>query len=380
MNQAPPSTPRSLLIHDGELSDVRALLSSLQISFVERLGAESQADRQISWDLVIASAKRILDLQLPNSAAPPTQIAILAHDARTLRSSLRRTGTTLMVRRPVHPAALRALVVHSLYRGPEKRRSARVNVGASVRVKVGWRPRPALLVDLSVSGCRLMTERPIEPGAPFRLLLPAELTGGKALSVEASVLECTSSRDPSLGRFVTTASFAAINARLHAQLQFAVDLHVEGPALCEDAPQIPAAGPSPMPALTQPARPAEPVAERRECERLPLDSRVVSLDEEAARVLMGRDLSRSGMRVDPHPLLAVGMNLRLAVHAETREAPLTLHAVVDRDDGERGLVLRFHDLSAELSSYLDYVIHALPLVIDDDDDEGCLVTELLEAS
>ena len=33
-----------------------------------------------------------------------------------------------------------------------------------------------------------------------------------------------------------------------------------------------------------------------------------------------------------------------------------------------------------LSRYLDYVIHALPLVIDDDDDEGCLVTELLEAS
>jgi len=66
--------------------------------------------------------------------------------------------------------------------------------------------------------------------------------------------------------------------------------------------------------------------------------------------------------------------------AVTREAPLILHAAVDRDDGERGLVLRFYDLSAELSRYLDYVIHALPLVIDDDDDEGCLVTELLDAS
>ena len=97
-------------------------------------------------------------------------------------------------------------------------------------------------------------------------------------------------------------------------------------------------------------------------------------------MLMGRDLSRGGMRVDPNPLLAVGMKLQLAVHAETREMPLILNAVVDRDDGERGLVLRFCDLSAELSRYLDYVIHALPLVIDDDDDEGCLITELLEAS
>ena len=111
------------MIHDGDLADVRALLVSLRIPFVERLGAETAEDRNCRWDLVIASAKRILDLQIPHSSSPPTQIAILSHDARTLRSSLRRTGTTLMVRRPVHPAALRALVLHSLYRGPEKRRS-----------------------------------------------------------------------------------------------------------------------------------------------------------------------------------------------------------------------------------------------------------------
>src|SRR6185436_14237297 len=110
----------------------------LQVPFTERLGAEQDEDRRTRWDLVIASARRILELQLPSAVCPPTQIAILSHDARTVRSSLRRTGTTLMVRRPVHPAALRALVVHALYRGPEKRRAARVNVGAPVRLKVGW--------------------------------------------------------------------------------------------------------------------------------------------------------------------------------------------------------------------------------------------------
>ena len=86
------------------------------------------------------------------------------------------------------------------------------------------------------------------------------------------------------------------------------------------------------------------------------------------------------MRVSPNPRLAVGMKLQLAVHTETRETPLILSAVVDRDDGERGLVLRFCDLSAEAGRYLDYVIHALPLVIDDDDEEGCLIAELLEAN
>src|SRR5687768_10952349 len=92
MTDAPAATPRSLLIHDGELADVSALLASLGIPFVERVGAEYPSDRAHPWELVIASAKRILDLKLPRSAHPPKQIAILAHDARTLRSSLRRSG------------------------------------------------------------------------------------------------------------------------------------------------------------------------------------------------------------------------------------------------------------------------------------------------
>jgi hypothetical protein len=387
-----PASSRSLLIHDGELADVRALLTSLSISFIERIGTEREEDRSHAWDLVIASARRLLELQLPSSLAPPAQIAILSHDARTLRSSLRRTGTTLMVCRPVHPAALRALVLHALYRGPEKRRSVRVNVGAPVGIKLGWRQRPALLIDLSVSGCRLLTDRPLEPGAAFRLQIPAELARGRALAVEARVLDSTVNREPGQGRFVTTAVFDA-NARAHAQLHAVVASHAEGPAMWRSAPRIESApiaprraGPADGPSLCEEPAQVDSVPdelEEKPLERLeieePLDLGNAALDEEAARVLMGRDLSRAGMRVEPNPQLAVGMKLRLAVHAETREAPLILHAIVDRDDGERGLMLRFQDLSAELSRYLDYVIHALPLVIDDDDDEGCLVTELIEA-
>jgi PilZ domain-containing protein len=384
MTHVPAATPRSLLIHDGELADVRELLAALAVPFVERIGPECDEDRRCPWDLVIASAKRILELHLPSASAPPTQIAILSHDARTLRSSLRRTGTTLMVRRPVHPAALRALVLHALYRGPEKRRSTRVNIGAPVRVKVGWRQRSALLVDLSVTGCRLITDRATAPGDAFRLLMPAELAGGKALALEARVVACSLSRDPAVGRFVTMAAFESLNARTHAHLHAAVAAHAEGPALWQGGAAVITPLDSAPPISEAPhvdSPPAESVACETELELDELECDFDALlEDEGARVLMGRDLSRSGMRVDPNPLLAVGMKLQLAVHAETREMPLVLQAVVERDDGERGFVLRFCDLSAELSRYLDYVIHALPLVIDDDDDEGCLITELLEAS
>ena len=379
MKPVPATTPRSLLIHDGELADVRALLVSLKIPFEERLGAESVEDRRSRWDLVIASAKRILDLQLPWTSSPPIQIAILSHDARTLRSSLRRTGTTLMVRRPFHPAALRALVLHSLYRGPEKRRAARANVGAPARMKFGWRHRHAILVDLSASGCRLMTDRPIERGKAFRLEISSQVAGGRALAVAAHVVQCIASADPALGRYVISASFDSVDARPHAQLNAAVATHAEGPAVRDGAPPI--AGAAATTAAEPIAgEPAQPDAEQADLALDDLELDLGPLDEEAARVLMGRDLSRGGMRIDPDPRLALGMKLQLAVHAETRELPLILHAVVDRDDGERGLVLRFCDLSAEITRYLDYVIHALPLVIDDDDDEGCLIAELVEAA
>src|SRR5262245_52892239 len=234
MSHEPGSPPTSLLLHDGELADVRALLVSLGVRFAERLGAELPEDRVGRWPLVIGSARRILDCQLARSSAP-IQIAILAHDARTLRTSLRRSGATFMVRRPVHPAALRALVLHSLYRGPEKRRSARVNVGAPVRLRVGWRRRAAVLIDLSVGGCRLVSDRPLERGHAFRLQLPDALSGVGALGVNALVLACVRNRDAQSGRFVVTASFEPIGTALLATVQAAVARHTGGPAVCEGA-------------------------------------------------------------------------------------------------------------------------------------------------
>jgi hypothetical protein len=255
-----------------------------------------------------------------------------------------------------------------------------------VRLRVGWRRRNAILIDLSVGGCRLMSDRPIERGTAFRLQIPAALSGGSTLHVSARVLDCALNRDPQTGRFVATASFDPIGASLLARLQAAVAVHAGGPAVCEGARPWGGIAPEPASASAPPTAPTAPAVEspagteRRASERHQLDRRNVALGDEATRVLMGRDLSRGGMRVGPNPLLAVGMKLRLAVHTETRETPLVLTAAVDRDDGERGLLLRFDDLSAEVTHYLDYVILTLPLVDVGEDDSGFLITELIEAS
>jgi hypothetical protein len=395
MKRQPAAPPLTLLVHDGELADVRALLEAIGTPFVERLGAASGEDRSAHWDLVIASPKRILDLQLDAPGAQPTQIAILAQDSRTLRTSLRRAGIQLMVRRPVHPATLRALVVHALYRGPEKRRSARVNVGAPVRLRFGWRQRPAILVDLSVTGCRLVTEKPIERGKVVRLQIPPALSGGKAVGVRARVLSSAADRERTAGRFITTARFEQVNHRLHEQLRAAVAVHQDGPAVYEGAARDPAAAsraagtqavlpiapPPPAAAVTETL--TVPAVESAQCEAsepAAPDPPMIALVEEATRVLMGRDITIGGMRVSPNPLLAVGMDLSLAVHAGDRETPLVVRARVYRDEGERGMVLRFHELSGEASRYLNAVMDDLDLVDVDADGQGCLVTEVLEAS
>lgn len=447
-----PAPPMSLLVHDGELADLRSLLEELGTPFVERRGALGTEDRAIRWDLVIATPKRMLELHLRPADSDPVQIAILEQDSRTLRNSLRRAGITLIVRRPVHRAALRALILHSLYRGPEKRRAARVSIGAPVRYRTGWRHRDAILADLSVGGCRLLTDRITERGRAFVLRLPATVSGGRSFSVKARTLQSGIAEGAPLGTRFVTARFENLTRRQLELLRAAITAHADGPASYAGNGAIPAAGPgppegalaTPLPVEPEPPAaaaapslerepvswtemPAEPDAleatlgaadanedldadfeldvevedetgdepetegplravaplggeERRDGPRRALEQRVVALGEEATRVLMGHEISVGGMRVKPTPGLAVGTELDLAVHVESRDKPLVVRARVHRDDGESGLVLRFHELDAEVRRYLNDMMDQLPVVDGGEDGGSFLVTEILAAA
>jgi hypothetical protein len=64
------------------------------------------------------------------------------------------------------------------------------------------------------------------------------------------------------------------------------------------------------------------------------------------------------MRVEPHPRLARGARLRLALQPPGGAPPLLLEAEVARDDGERGLVLRFLAVSASARLALERMLDA----------------------
>jgi hypothetical protein len=379
---SPSATPTTLLLHDGELADVCQLLGGLGLEFHERRGSPSREDARRAFDLVVSTPKRLLELDA--GPAQPVRIAILEKDSKTLRAMLHRAGVDLIVRRPVHPAALRLLVLHSLYRGPEKRRSLRVSVGAPVRFRVGLRRRSAILADLSTTGCRLLSPFELECGRRVRLHVTREIADGRPFRIRGTVVRAGESEQR--GVFALALAFDAHSAKVRDRLRAAVAAHSTGPAvLSQPGPAMPApattAPPRARPEPTPPGAAAAAPTDRRNGPRLAYERHVIALGVEAARVLLGCDISAGGMRIQPHPDVAVGDELRIALHVRAGEKPLAVNARVIRDDAERGLVLAFHDLDAAAESFLGRMAQFLPILAVRDEAgtaAGVVVSEILD--
>lgn len=418
------STPVSLLLHDGELRDICELMEELGLRFRERRGSATHEDRIRSWDLVVGTPRHLLELDWSRVGQAPRRIAVVERDSRTLRSVLQRAGIDLVVRRPVHPASLRLLLLHTLYDGPEKRQTQRVTIGSRVIVRTGWRRRPALLVDLSLSGCRLLCGESPDENRKLKIALPRETTGGKPLTLKGSVLRCTDSEFP--GVTAIAVSFAPQSRQESQRLSEVIVSHASGPAqLAERDNPVPVDSPAacsatplppPEPERRQPPEkmqlPAKSIplppphdepdlsageshaastlgtddedlhdsSERRSRVRHVYDRHVIALGIEATRVLIGRDISMGGMRVDPNPNMSVGDQIQLAIHVREHEHPLVIEATVARDDGHDGMVLQFQKLSTGAEHCLQQMIDFLPiLAIRDDSGEGTgiFVSEIL---
>jgi hypothetical protein len=380
--------PAVLLVHDGELSDLAPVVGGLGVELHERVGTPTESERAWSWDLVVGTPRRLIELdEGPGYASQ--RIAVLSADSRTARSLVARAGIRLTVRLPVHPAALRLLVLHSLYRGPERRRTRRAGIGSAVRLRSGLRRRTAILVDLSRRGCGLLTTDALPRDRRLSVAIPAEVAGGRPLSL-IGVVARVAEADPRMpGVHSMVVLFEGTSARDLRRLDEIVAAHAGSPAVCDPSAGVPLADPAAWPTARpgDPALEAEPALEvddadeeRRAGPRLEFTDPVIALGGEAARILLGRDLSAGGMRVDPHPDLRVGTEVRLALHLGVCAEPLVVRARVDRDDGNDGLVLVFHDLDADARSEVERMLALLPVVEMPDSGEetgGLVVSQIL---
>jgi c-di-GMP-binding flagellar brake protein YcgR len=370
------TNPMVLLLHDNELSQVGLLLKELGVDYVERQGNPTDVDQRVNWSLIIASQKRVNLFDGNDKMENARRIAIIENDSRTLRAMLRRLGVDYVVARPVHAAALRLLILHCLYRGPERRNQTRVSVGAQIQYRSGFFKRDAILADLSLRGCRLVSDKPAKAGSKIRIIIPIEISTGKQFSLSGNVLRTTENHSCELGQSIAIA-FYGLSTTQGQHLRRVCESYASGPAkLLGTTSDLLVGG------VNSPVEEPDPDragAERRIGPRKGFDRRIVSLNDEAARVLLCRDISLGGMRVESNDSLVPGDDLLIAVHAKARTEPLVVSARVTRDDGPNGLILEFHDLSNENEVNLRNMVERLPSNETSDETESDpVVSEIVE--
>ena len=385
---------RVLLVDDGELDDVRDCLLALGAEFAHLRGGAVPAHLEAPRDLFITSTRHAtLARAWPKQDASgrPLRIAVVSEDSGTLRATLRQMGFTFLVRRPVHPVALRLLLMHALYQGKERRSKQRVPLGYRVSLKVGMRRRDALLVDLGEESCRVITQDAIPEASKVSVQVPSELCGDDAFTLPGRVVRCQNDRSsPADGSYAVAIQFSQLGESALSLLDEALAAHQLGAASPRDRSEAPLGTPGATADETSPrvvrrvplcegeaarerrggTRANAPSAEkqtrldRRRQLRGHYSNRVVAAASDGSlhRVLIGRDLSPGGMRVDPQKDLAVGASLRIAIYDNARETPVVVRAKVARDDGKRGLALIFEDLAPGVAEHLEQLVAGLPPV------------------
>lgn len=403
-------SPDVLLLDDGELEDVQETLAELDASYGRIRGGAITPGTPPPRKLLVTTPRRMDAVDLDGADAV-VRIVVVEEDSPTLRAHLRAVGFDYLVRRPVHPEALRLLLMRCLYSGNEKRREPRVPVGLEVSFRTGLLPRRATLADLSTRGCRLLSRSALPIGRRISVKIPQHSGAGGALKVEGAVVRM--GLDEHLGPDGPYSAAVAFDSALPGDVRNEIEWILEeqgrGPTTLagetETLPtgkrrRAPRETPVGEPALDPPEIRVETVAhevrvevdvqleanpektrERRSGHRGTYPRRVPAFSDRATRVLVARDLSTGGLRVERDSGLALGDRLHLAIYGSADEEPFMVWATAARDDGEAGLLLRFDAVDPAIAARLEQVVANLPAVESLDDDEahamGTVVTEIL---
>ena len=234
--------PAVLILDDGELDDVQKILEDLEVEFGRVQGGAIAPNTPHPKSLLMATPRRISAVSAIDAASggedPPVRVVVVDQDSKTLRDQLRQVGFDYLVRRPVHPEALRLLVMHSLYRGDEKRREPRVAVGLEISFQTGEIQRRATLVDLSTGGCRLISSFEFEADKEVLVTLPETLGATEPIALEGKILR--SSYDKRIGEegmYSASVQFENLSSDLRKELEWVIEDKVGGPPALNSALQ-----------------------------------------------------------------------------------------------------------------------------------------------
>jgi hypothetical protein len=227
--------PAVLLLDDGELDDIKDMLEEAQVAYGRVRGEAIAQNTPPPSRLLVATPRRIDAVRLPEPDGSEEdgliRIVVVSEDSNTLRARLREVGFDYLVRRPVHPEALRLLLLHCVYTGEERRTEPRVPVGFEVSFRTGLLPRRATLADLSTRGCRILSRWGLEPGKRITLTIPQRVGIAASISVRGRVVRMTLDEHlrPELP-YSAAVAFDPVSPEVRHELEWILEERARGPA------------------------------------------------------------------------------------------------------------------------------------------------------
>lgn len=366
--------PSVLLVDDGELDALHALLERLHVDVLRASATDPGQALERPRDLLLSSGPRALEMPALEGDEQPLWVCVYDPDYLVLREPLCAAGVHYLVSSELAPQAMELFLRQVLHTGEERRRIRRLPQHCEVALRVRGARSKAVLLELSRESCVMITDDAIEEGRRVEFTLPADLTGDDPLELVGAVLRSTA---PESGEGATTV-FRLIELST-TQMARVHDL-LAGEGLT--TPVTPLADDPAAFALSEDADaegnevPGEGATDRRSTPRHSWDQRVDAISWYGApappRIALGRDLSMEGLRIAGSPLSIVGDEASLALYPnESRKEPLLLQARVVRIEGDEA-GLRFEELTPRQRAELERILAATPAVEPLDGDGGSL--------
>lgn len=371
--------PDVLILDDGELDGLARLLGDLGVAHRRLRGGAIGEEIEPPSSLLVATPRRAGSVRAgsPPGALPgrPLRVISTEEDSTPMREMLRRQGFDWLVRRPTHREVWRLLVQRALYQGDERRRDERVPVGSEVELPEAPDDARAVMVDISNRGGRLLANFAVKTGDRLSIVLPAEAAEGEPLELHGRAVRVTARGERfGVGMLFDRDLPEATRQRLGSILNSWSHGDPLAQRSSDDDAPLPSCESPAIPGLTLDDETDPAVAanvevgiripaggdERRRHRRGPFLRAVPAAGETSTAVLMGRDLSAGGMRIEPLPGLGVGDRFEIAIYGPDRPEPFRLQSEIVRDDGEQGLALAFRDVPEEVARGLEKLVACLP--------------------
>jgi hypothetical protein len=356
-----------VLDEEDELARIQTLVTRLGVDCVHWQGGSDDEPPQ-PRDLLVTTGAKALKMPVPEEPASetdgPVWLCVNNGDFFPLRDRLRERGVHYLVQMTTDDEALRLLLQQILYRGTNRRSADRLPMGFQVEVKIGKAKKSrAKLLELSSEGCRFECGRAIEESTPLSVKIPKSL-GGIEFEIIGQVIRSESQPG---GKDVVVMQMGKLNSKVRSQLDAILRGDRIGTrvtplaAVPEREPDAYIDGTG-IPDWDEAARQAD----RRRHPRRPYQHLVETAPGRGAAEsdsAMGVELSAEGMRIVGLPDIAIGTEVRIALHSNVGAEPITLEATVLRDDGD-SMALQFRSVTPELREQIEALMDEKPSVED----------------